>query len=636
MVLSNRLIGCFWFVVTCCPAGSCLYANLITIHNHARYPVYAAVYYVGVNWLDQTVGPVTRQGGQICIEPQGSARMERPNLYPMYHREVLFSISSIGLTQTIGPEVYRDTPRHGIGLRFDTVYHVAELEGALTCYDSVGWVVARPLIEDYERVFQALILRLRAQYADHPYSKIPASVVACRQLGVDEQRVMAVRRVLVHAALERLFHKTIDPACVYGCGLGFSGGGMRAALSAYGIVEGMAEIGLLDIISHLAGASGSTWFMADWMAHGKSIQEYREDLFQTLSSRPEVSAHSITGALWPKYLFDQGVGPVDLFGAYLACRFLRHVPHEQDRVHIKFSHFQDRFGDGKWPFPLCTAVEADHENHWVTFSPFEVSSEELDFSIPIWSMGRTFTCGATADFSPELDLGFLMGAWGSAFSGNLEEVLKVYAAHINPLLYSELDRFMRETGIGRIRPCALRIKNPLYHMQDRPDNIRSAKELTLMDSGYSSGVPFIPLVRPDRGLKLIFMLDVSEDIHQGATELQKAEAYIRSRGLPFPRIDYSTILKQPINIFADPERPEVPTVVYIVPVKDPQAGAASEDPTFDPEKEFNTTYKTTHLTYTREACERLARFMKSLVVHNKDRLYNVVQSRLPNIECTKT
>ena len=65
MVLSNRLIGCFWFVVTCCPAGSCLYANLITIHNHARYPVYAAVYYVGVNWLDQTVGPVTRQGGQI-------------------------------------------------------------------------------------------------------------------------------------------------------------------------------------------------------------------------------------------------------------------------------------------------------------------------------------------------------------------------------------------------------------------------------------------------------------------------------------------------------------------------------------------------------------------------------------------
>ena len=147
-------------------------------------------------------------------------------------------------------------------------------------------------------------------------------------------------------------------------------------------------------------------------------------------------------------MFGQGVGPVDVFGAYLACRFLRHVPHEQDRVHIKFSHLQDQLASGMWPVPLCTAVQADHENHWVTFTPFEVSSQELNFSIPLWAMGRTFEGGNTTDFSPELDLGFLMGVWGSAFSGNLEEALKVYAAHINPMLYSEIDRFMQETGIG--------------------------------------------------------------------------------------------------------------------------------------------------------------------------------------------
>ena len=152
-----------------------------------------------------------------------------------------------------------------------------------------------------------------------------------------------------------------------------------------------------------------------------------------------------------------------------------------------------------------------------------------------------------------------------------------------------------------------------------------------MDSGYSSGVPLLPLVRPDRKLKVIFMLDVSEDIHQGAFELQKAERYIRSKGLPFPKIDYTTILKQPINVFTDPEQQAAPTIVYIVPVKDPQGCAASTDPSFDPVKEFATTYKTTHLTYTPDACNRLARYMSSLVVHNKELLYNVVKNRLQPI-----
>ncbi len=636
MFLGHKKATWYLAVIVGCSVISSSYATIITIFNHTRYPVYAAIYYVGVNWLGQSVGPATKESVQVRVEPQSTGTIDRPTLSVLYHRQVLFSISPIGLVQTIGPEEYKDTPHHGIGLGFDTVFHVAELNGSLICYDTLGWVAARPIIDVYERAMEAMVARLREQYSHHPYDTRSALVSSGRVLSNDEQRVMAVRRVIVHAALERLMRKSVPPTSVFGVGLGFSGGGMRAALSADALVEAFAEIGLLDIVSHIAGDSGSTWFIADWLLHGKPIQEYREDLYESLSGKAEISVHSVTGALWPKYLFNQGVGPTDLFGAYLACRFLRHVQQEQDRIHIKFSHCQDRLADGQWPLPLCTAVEADHEQqHWITFTPFDVSSEELNFSMPLWAFGRTCTAGATTDFSPELDLGFLLGVWGSAFSGNIQEALKVYAPHMNPILYSELEHFMQETGIGRVRPCALSVHNPLYHVQESPDYIRSEKKLTLMDSGYSSGVPLVPLVRPDRRLKLIFMLDVSEDIHQGAFELQKAERYIRSKGLPFPKIDYTTILKQPVNIFSDPESPETPMIVYIVPVKD-QSCAAQEDPSFDPEKEFTTTYKTTHLTYTRDACQRLARFIRSLVIHNKELLYSVVQNRLANTQSAKT
>ena len=224
-LFQNRRTLFFWFF-TICSAVPDAHANIITIYNHTRYPVYAAAYYVGINWFNQSVGPASRQGEQVCIAPQSSARIERPKLYPMFHREVLFSVSSMGLTQAIGAQVYRDTPRHGIGWRFDTVYHIAELENALTCYDSIGWVVDRPIIEDYERVMDALFVRLRAQYRQHPYNKRSAQVVPGSQLSGDEERAIAIRMAIVTHALERVLQKKIEPASVFSSGLGFSGGGM--------------------------------------------------------------------------------------------------------------------------------------------------------------------------------------------------------------------------------------------------------------------------------------------------------------------------------------------------------------------------------------------------------------------------
>ena len=59
-------------------------------------------------------------------------------------------------------------------------------------------------------------------------------------------------------------------------------------------MKGMQEIGLLDIISHVAGVSGSTWCIADWIAHGKSIHEYQEDLFRKRFLKSRKSLHTVS------------------------------------------------------------------------------------------------------------------------------------------------------------------------------------------------------------------------------------------------------------------------------------------------------------------------------------------------------
>jgi hypothetical protein len=45
-----------------------------------------------------------------------------------------------------------------------------------------------------------------------------------------------------------------------------TGGGIRAMTSLYGQLAGLQELGLLDCISYITGASGSTW----WVGCGQS------------------------------------------------------------------------------------------------------------------------------------------------------------------------------------------------------------------------------------------------------------------------------------------------------------------------------------------------------------------------------
>ena len=158
-----------------------------------------------------------------------------------------------------------------------------------------------------------------------------------------------------------------------------SGGGMRAAICSYALVAGLADIDLLNAITYCAALSGSTWFLTDWITFGQPLDAYHDHFVTALSRMRAFSIGALSTALWPKYIFEQDTSIVDLYGVYLANTFLRQINNAAARQKVAFSSLGDSIQDGSWPFPLCTAVETSVDNHWVTFTPYEVGSDTLHF-----------------------------------------------------------------------------------------------------------------------------------------------------------------------------------------------------------------------------------------------------------------
>lgn len=66
-----------------------------------------------------------------------------------------------------------------------------------------------------------------------------------------------------------------------------SGGGFRAAIAARKFMKILFEDNLLPSISYIAGTSGSTWFMTDWLKNGQIYPDIERDLFNKEASNSD-------------------------------------------------------------------------------------------------------------------------------------------------------------------------------------------------------------------------------------------------------------------------------------------------------------------------------------------------------------
>ena len=596
-----------------------IHADLITLYNHAHYPVYADIYYVKINAWGQSIGPATEQNLPLEIPAQASATLNRPGYAPFYNRELIFSAKKLDLLQTFDVKQYIKAAVHKAGWLQGSTFHFAEKDSILHCYSSIEYSIEKPILDAADKVFNVMLSTLQNSYSNHPYAKKIATVRYDLDISDEEKAAVANRTLKVNAALTNLLTTPIAKDKTPRIALCLSGGGIRAATCSYGLVAGLADIGMLDTVTYCSALSGSTWFLTDWILFGH-LDQYHDHFCDAISSIKPFGIDAASDVLWPKYIFGQDTSIVDLYGIYLANTFFRQLKDDNTRQAVVFSSLGDYIKDGAFPFPLCTAVETTIDNNWVTFTPFEVSCDSLNFSIPTWSFGRRFSAGLSTDYAPEQSLGFFMGLWGSALSGSIQEMLEVSAGSLNPLLYNTLNKFIIEIGISDLRWAAIKIHNPLYGSVDSPYKMRNMPELIFTDAGYAYNIPITPIVKKERAVDIMIIMDASQNVHEGTPDFKKAVADFNNQSIPLPQIDFTQEIQQPVTIFRDTTNNNTPVIIYVIPCKE-----TGYDSSFDPAKEFYTTYKTSDLSYDRTAVEKLTGLIRYSIANNKDRIIRAIQ-----------
>ena len=226
----------------------------------------------------------------------------------------------------------------------------------------------------------------------------------------------------------------------------FSGGGYRAMITTAGFLKGLEDIGLLDAVMNISTLSGSTWYLGPWTflqnpATGAKVtanefsmmllDKIKNDKFNLLSVKGAKNfdvEDYIEGVFWPKIIFDKIFSSVDIYGAMLAHYLLADCPGK--RMNLRLSNQWFNVREGNHPWPSYTAVSMHKANggylyNWYEFNPEEVRNLEYNLAIPAYSFGRKFENGEAVDLPPRESFGFLMGIFGSAYTVNLKDIIRI-------------------------------------------------------------------------------------------------------------------------------------------------------------------------------------------------------------------
>jgi phospholipase A2 len=344
---------------------------------------------------------------------------------------------------------------------------------------------------------------------------------------------------------------------------------------------GPLPLSLLDATTYCAALSGSTWAVASLYQSRMPINDLLEHMVPYVSKAflSGINYDYMMGQLLKKEELGQPTSFIDIYGNILAQKLLADLG-TQNPSAIDIVAYKNVVDQAQMPLPISTAVigEGVVTYEWVEFTPYEVGSTFLKSFIPSWAFGRKFENSKSIDFTPPFSLGYCMGIWGSAMSVSAQEVFDYIepevqngalldAAHIfdkikESIEPTELAELGDDVAEKRVSPA--QVYNWGYFKRGAQGlPLTQEKTLTLVDGGHDFNLPFPPLLRNERAVDIIIVLDASSG--QIAGELQKAEQYARTRGLKFPTIDYSKV-GNICSVHTDAD-PAVPIVIYMPLVK---------------------------------------------------------------------
>ncbi|XP_034754738.1 cytosolic phospholipase A2 zeta-like isoform X2 [Etheostoma cragini] len=512
-----------------------------------------------------------------------------------------------------------------------------------------------------------------------------------------EKEFLKKRKVVVAQALQKILGLNSPPKTkkVPTVAVVASGGGARAMVGLLGGLRGLKDIGVLDAASYITGVSGSTWAMstlyqeANWSQDIDSIIKATK----TQMTKSILSAFSLeqlryySEEMAEKAKAGYIVSLIDMAGL-----IFEHLVFGK-KITSTLSAQQRAVKDGQNPLPIYTAVNmknelkgCESEAEWCEFTPYEVGIPKYGAFVQTEDFGSQFFIGHIIKKLPEVRIPYLMGIWSSVFSINITQLWSQVTGckpSWSPWLGPDVNRTEVDaepstldthvinpiTDITRIvtdffknRPVIAEMYNFMRglflhcnynkhsnfvawkdaHPDAFPNKLTpSDSTLGLVDAGHAINIGCVPVLRPERDVDLLITLSYSWDPEHIFNVMEKTAAYCKDHDIPFPRVDFASLEKEPVKevyIFEDMENPRAPIVVHFPLVnasfkhyKRPGVKRESQKEMKAGEVDVsssNSPYTTQNLTYSKEDYEALVELTAYNVSNNKKSILQALRKAL--------
>lgn len=502
----------------------------------------------------------------------------------------------------------------------------------------------------------------------------------------EEQAFLNRRKQVVAAALRHVLQldRDLQEDEIPTIAIMATGGGIRAMTSLYGQLAGLKELGLLDCISYITGASGSTWALANLYEDPEWSQKDLVGPMELLKTQVTKSKLSVLAPnkLWQ---YQQELAERTRLGhptcftnlwALINEALLHDGPHDH-----RLSDQREALSHGQNPLPIYCALNTKEQSlttfefgEWCEFSPYEVGFPKYGAFIPSELFGSEFFMGRLVKQLPESRICFLEGIWSNLYAASLQDSLywssdpsqfwdrwaqdrakldKEQVPHMKieepPSATGRIAEFF--TDLLTRRPLAQATHNFLrglhFHkdyfchphfstwkatkLDGLPNQLTPTEpHLCLLDVGYLINTSCLPLLQPTRDVDLILSLDYN--LHGAFQQLQLLGHFCQQQGIPFPHISPSPEEQshpQECHAFCDPTQPEAPAVLHFPLVNDSFREYSAPEVRRTPEEKAagevdlsstNSPYHYTKVTYSPEDTDKLLHLTHYNICNNREQL----------------
>ncbi|XP_039179860.1 cytosolic phospholipase A2 beta-like [Crotalus tigris] len=353
------------------------------------------------------------------------------------------------------------------------------------------------------------------------------------ELCPDEQGYLRKRKKVVADALYKLFNlgEELQEDEVPVIALVATGGGIRAMTSLYGHLSAFQKLNLLDCITYITSASGSTWTLTNLYRHidwsHQSFNNHIRNLKRELIKNKKDTISSERLKQYHKELTERiKAGHLSSFTALWAL--IQEAFFHNGANPTKLSEQQQALTQGQNPFPIYTAinVKQDHVStfdfrEWLEFNPYEVSFLKYGAQIRSEDFDSEFFMGRVVKKIPESRICYLEGDENYSsidypatvykppnyLCGKLCEIFNDILT--NRPLSGENHNFLQSFAFDKDylhQKEFIRWSDTIF---DTSSNklTPNTSSLCLIDVGYFMNNSGISLLKPERNLDIIIFLD---------------------------------------------------------------------------------------------------------------------------------